>query len=82
MSDEFCLKTADPRFDPTEPVIINGYRFVPVRQADLASLDPIIATLNELAGRSISSMYDDLWNFRNQLVPFAPGDEHFDEECG
>lgn len=29
----FSLQTGDPRFDPAEPVLINGYRFTPATEA-------------------------------------------------
>lgn len=31
MPDPIALTTPDPRFDPTQPVTVNGYRYVPER---------------------------------------------------
>jgi hypothetical protein len=34
MPDPFALKTADARFNPNEPVTINGYKFIPASEHD------------------------------------------------
>ncbi|MDE2436468.1 MAG: hypothetical protein KGM49_09425 [Sphingomonadales bacterium] len=33
MPDLFALMTADPRFNPREPVTVNGFRYVPAVSA-------------------------------------------------
>lgn len=81
MTEPFSLNTQDPRFDATRPVAVNGYLFVPVASLKLADLDPIIRLFAIMGELATDNFYDRLWNFRNQLVPFQSGDEHFDEEC-
>lgn len=51
MADPFVIKTADPAFDPSRPVTINGYRYEPVR----AGVDPAsmsTETLRELVAKA------------------------------
>lgn len=34
MLDPFALKTADPRFNPSDPVTVNGYLYIPAAKHD------------------------------------------------
>lgn len=43
---------------------------------EIAALDQAI-TVAEIFQ---AGAYDELWNLRNRLKPFAPGDDHFDSE--
>lgn len=45
---------------------------------DLAKLDAFISLFDAMAGLFSEDFYDDAWNLRNKLVPFVPGDEHYD----
>jgi len=36
MAEKMQFSTCDPRFDPTQPVLINGYRFDPHGAANIA----------------------------------------------
>lgn len=42
-------------------------------------LDPIIKFLWHLNSFSNGDLYDDVWNLRNSIKPFEPGDEHHDD---
>lgn len=51
-----------------------------ISRGDLESLDQIITVLDSLCDNGFTTdLYDDMWNLRNHLVPFVPGDEHYDE---
>lgn len=43
MADPFSLTTADPRFDPSEPVTINGYLYAPVNGVRPAHKRPALS---------------------------------------
>lgn len=43
---------------------------------DIAILDRAITLANVLATHFSSDMADDVWNLRNAILPFQPGDEH------
>ena len=51
-----------------------------ISRGDLERLDHIISFFDALDGFCGSGFYDDAWNLRNHLVPFRPGDEHYDED--
>ena len=40
MTDQFTLTTADPRFNPTEPVTISGYLYMPADGAQAGQRQP------------------------------------------
>lgn len=51
-----------------------------IRVGDLEDLDKVISFFNAMAEHGlVNDMYDNMWNLRNHLVPFVPGDEHYDE---
>ena len=49
-----------------------------IRESDLARLDQIIGFFSAILPWAAVDMYDDAWNLRNHLVPFVPGDWHYD----
>lgn len=50
-----------------------------ITERDLEALDDMIDIARVFAG----DHYDDLWNLRNRIIPFAPGHRHADcEHCG
>ena len=51
-----------------------------ITRGDLYRLDQIITLFDVLAEHFSCDFYDDAWNLRNHLVPFKPGDEHYDDE--
>ncbi len=55
-----------------------------IMRGDLESLDNIVSFFVAMASFiDCESMYDDLWNIRNRLVPFKEGEQHFNAEaCG
>lgn len=53
---------------------------VTITRGDLERLDKIITFTNAVAELFSADFYDDLWNMRNHMVPFEPGDEHYDPE--
>lgn len=52
-----------------------------IRRGDLEKLDRVISLFNAICEFEPTDMYDDMWNLRNHLVPFVPGDEHYDSGC-
>lgn len=53
---------------------------VKIRRGDLKRLDKIITFVEAMAQLFSEDFYDDLWNMRNGMIEFQPGDEHYDEE--
>lgn len=51
MADPFVLKTADPTFDPREPVTVNGYRYVPAAAHDRRVTELLDANNREVERR-------------------------------
>lgn len=56
---------------------------LPVAKAVLSAhekknIDRMLRVFNAIAENRAASMSDDLWNLRNRLEPWQPGDEHFD----
>ena len=54
---------------------------VTIYRDDLEKLDQMISVFDALASAGVEGFYDDAWNMRNHMVPFKPGDEHYDAEC-
>jgi hypothetical protein len=52
-----------------------------ITRGDLERLDNIVSFMEAIGRFTDPSLYDDAWNVRNHLVPFAPGDKHYDEDC-
>lgn len=49
-------------------------------RGDLARLDRIITFAESMAELWSEDFADDLFNLRNHMVPFRPGDEHYDPD--
>lgn len=56
------------------------WAMVRIRRGDLKQLDKIITFVEAMADLFSADFYDDLWNMRNGMLPFQPGDEHYDAE--
>jgi hypothetical protein len=54
---------------------------VMISRGDLKQIDRITSFFDAIAGYDPCGLYDDAWNLRNGLVPFQPGDEHYDAEA-
>lgn len=72
---------------PDEEVLANinrGLERIPCRRTitrgDLERLDHIVSFFEALCEFAPCDLYDDAWNLRNHLVPFKPGDKHYDPE--
>lgn len=52
-----------------------------IRRGDLAHLDEIISFFDAVGNFGLVELYDNAWNLRNHLVPFQPGDQHYDADC-
>jgi hypothetical protein len=51
MDEHFTITTADPRFDPNEPVIVNGFRFISAGVHDQRVTELLEANNRELERR-------------------------------
>lgn len=51
MDEHFTITTADPRFDPNEPVIVNGFRFISAAVHDQRVTELLKANNSELERR-------------------------------
>jgi hypothetical protein len=74
----FALTTGDPRFDPTAPVTVNGYRYappVPVATYPNATDEdgPALLWLSERYRNSGPITPEDMWTTAEMLVAFAGG---------
>lgn len=53
---------------------------VRIYRGDLERLDRVITFVEAMAELFSEDFYDDLWNMRNGMVEFQPGDKHYDAE--
>ena len=65
---------------PPGQLAADGFITVKISPGDLQRLDAVITLLRTLACDFNPGMYDDVWNIRQGMVPFQPGDAHFDAE--
>lgn len=52
----------------------------PITKGELVRLDMMVTCFQAMAELFSTDFADDAWNLRNSLVPYQPGDEHYDPD--